>query len=66
MRRAEGLGKNSINDAGGVTRDPEYLALNPNGLIPTISDYSFVLWESNAIVRHLCSKHGVALPGEPA
>ena len=48
-------------DAGGVfglTRDPEYLALNPNGLVPTISDDGFVLWESNAIVRYLAARHG--------
>jgi glutathione S-transferase len=48
-------------DAGGafgLTRDPEYLALNPNGLVPTISDEGFVLWESNAIVRYLAAKHG--------
>ncbi len=47
-------------DAGGPfgrTRDPDYLAMNPNALVPTISDDNFVLWESNAIVRYLCSKH---------
>ncbi len=49
-------------DAGGafgLTRDPEYLALNPNGLVPTISDDGFVLWESNVIVRYLSAKHGM-------
>ena len=48
-------------DAGGafgLTREPEYLALNPNGLVPTISDDGFVLWESNAIVRYLAARHG--------
>jgi glutathione S-transferase len=48
-------------DAGGefgLNREPEYLAMNPNGLIPTISDDGFVLWESNAIVRYLASRHG--------
>jgi glutathione S-transferase len=47
-------------DAGlqfGVNKTPDYLAMNPNGLVPTIDDYGFVLWESNAIVRYLCAKH---------
>jgi glutathione S-transferase len=33
--------------------------LNPNGLVPTISDGGFVLWESNVIVRYLAAKHGM-------
>ena len=48
-------------DAGGsfgVSNTPEYLAMNPNGLVPTISDDGFVLWESNVIVRYLAAKHG--------
>ena len=42
----------------GRNNEPEYLAQNPNGLVPTIIDDGFVLWESNAIVRYLCAKHG--------
>lgn len=48
-------------DAGaefGRIRDPAYLALNPNGLVPTLEDGDTVLWESNAIVRYLCAKYG--------
>lgn len=47
-------------DAGlayGVNDTPEYRAMNPNGLVPTIDDDGFVLWESNAIVRYLCAVH---------
>jgi glutathione S-transferase len=46
-------------DAGneyGVNDTPAYHALNPNGLVPTIEDDGFVLWESNAIIRYLSSK----------
>jgi glutathione S-transferase len=43
----------------GGNREPEYLRLNPNGLVPTISDGDFVLWESNVIVRYLAAKHGM-------
>lgn len=48
-------------DAGGafgLNRDPGYLAMNPNGLVPVIDDDGFVLWESNAIVRYLCATRG--------
>ncbi len=47
-------------DAGrdfGITRTPDYLARNPNALVPTLEDGDFVLWESNVIVRYLCAKH---------
>ena len=37
---------------------PDYLALNPNALVPTIDDDGFVLWESNVIVRYLSEKFG--------
>ena len=37
---------------------PEYLALNPNGLVPVIRDGDFVLWESDAIVRYLAQSQG--------
>jgi glutathione S-transferase len=43
--------------AFGVVNTPAYRNLNPNGLVPTIEDNGFVLWESNAIVRYLAAKH---------
>lgn len=54
-------------DAGlqfGVVRSPEYLAKNPNALVPTLEDDDLRLWESNVIVRYLCAKHspGVLYP----
>ncbi|MBL26205.1 MAG: glutathione S-transferase [Rhodospirillaceae bacterium] len=48
-------------DAGGafgVVDDPAYRDLNPNGVVPTIEDGGFVLWESNTIVRYLAARYG--------
>lgn len=57
-------------DAGlkfGVNTTPEYRAMNPNALVPTINDDGFVLWESQAIVRYLARKHasGTLWPSDP-
>jgi len=57
-------------DAGrpyGIIGEPWYLAMNPNGTIPTIDDDGFVLWESNAILKYLCAKHsmGNLCPSDP-
>lgn len=44
------------------TRTPQYLALNPNGRVPTIDDDGFVLSESMAINFYLARKHGKLSP----
>jgi glutathione S-transferase len=49
-------------EAGGAfgrVREPDYLALNPNGLVPVMEEDGFVLWESNAILRYLACTHGL-------
>jgi glutathione S-transferase len=46
-------------DAGGSfggNDTPEYLAKNPNGLVPVLEEDGFVLYESNAIVRYLAGR----------
>ena len=59
-------------DAGGrfgIVHTPEYRALNPNALVPTIeaddvadtAGGRFRLWESNVVVRYLCARHA---PGD--
>jgi glutathione S-transferase len=54
-------------DTRGRNRSSEYLALNPNGLVPTIEEDGFLLWESNAIVRYLSALHGMGTlcPADP-
>ncbi|MBD1588618.1 glutathione S-transferase family protein [Pseudomonas typographi] len=39
---------------------PEFLALNPNAMVPVIQDGDFTLWESNAIIRYLALCYGEA------
>ena len=48
-------------DAGmehGRNLDPDYLAMNPNGRVPTLVDGEFILWESNSILRYLALEYG--------
>jgi glutathione S-transferase len=40
----------------GDQKAPQYAALNPNMLMPTLKDGDYVLWESNAIGQYLASK----------
>lgn len=53
--------------AHGIVGEAAYRAMNPNGLVPTLEEDGFVLWESNAILRYLAHAHGgpLALPEEP-
>jgi len=43
---------------GGALRAPDYLALNPNAMVPALEDGAFVLWESNAIMQYLADRAG--------
>ena len=46
-----------VDRAGGAHKRPEYLKLNPNGLIPLLMDGEHVLYETAAITLHLCDTH---------
>jgi len=47
-----------VGGAFGKTKDPFYLAMNPNSLVPTLEEEDgFTMWESNSIVRYLAAKH---------
>jgi glutathione S-transferase len=58
-------------DAGlhfGRNAEADYLAMNPNGRVPTLVDGDFVLWESNSIIRYLCMQYAPAstlYPSDP-
>ena len=55
-------------DAGmqfGQNDQPAYLAMNPNGRVPTLVDGDFVLWESNSVMRYLCLAYGKGSPIYP-
>jgi glutathione S-transferase len=54
-----------VDTETGAHRSPDYRRLNPNGLIPTLSDGALVLYETAAICLHLCDIHpqaGLAPP----
>ena len=56
-------------DAGlsfGRNDTPEYRAMNPLGLVPTLQDGDYSLFESNAILRYLCQVHAAGAPFHPA
>ena len=61
------LGHDRI-DAGmqfGKNTEAPYLAMNPNGRVPTLVDGDFVLWESNSVMRYLCMAYGPTSPIYP-
>ena len=40
----------------GEHQTPEYAALNPNKMMPTLRDGDYVLWEANAIMQYLAGR----------
>ena len=54
-----------VGGAFGKNREAAYLAMNPNGLVPTLEEDDFILWESNTIVRYLAAKYGAGTLDPP-
>jgi glutathione S-transferase len=46
-----------VDRQNGAHKQPPYLKLNPNGLIPVLEDGGLVVYETAAIVLHLCDAH---------
>ncbi len=44
----------AVDRQNGAHKQPAYLKLNPNGLIPVLEDGELVIYETAAIVAHLC------------
>src|SRR5882672_11252854 len=56
-----------VGGAYGKTKEPFYLAMNPNSLVPALEEEDgFSLWESNSVVRYLAGKHGGTLEPKDA
>src|SRR6201989_392047 len=55
-----------VGGAFGKTKDPFYLAMNPNSLVPTLEEEDgFTMWESHSVVRYLAAKHGSLEAADP-
>lgn len=53
-----------VGGAFGKTDTADYRAMNPTGLVPTLQEGDFTLWESNAICRYLARDSASLWPAE--
>ncbi len=51
-----------VGGAFGKTDTADYRAMNPTGLVPTLQEDGFTLWESNAILRYLAQGPAAGSP----
>lgn len=63
-----GFSREDYGGKFGGNRSPEFLRLNPNGVVPALIDGETVVWESNTILRYIAARHGPTPfhPAEPA
>ncbi len=54
-----GYDQTTIGRQHGGNKEPWYLEINPNGMVPAIQDGELSLWESNAIIAYLCGKYSL-------
>jgi glutathione S-transferase len=54
-----------VDRANDEQKSSDYLKLNPNGLIPVLTDSDLVLYETAAICLHLCDTHAEAALAPP-
>ena len=50
--------RHTVGGGFGGVREPSYLKMNPNGLVPVLQDGDITMFESNAIVRYLAARYG--------
>jgi glutathione S-transferase len=50
--------KLAVNMRAGENRTPEYLARNPRGQVPVLTDGDFTVWDSQAILVYLARAYG--------
>jgi len=69
MKALWGLGELGLEferiDVGGSfgqTDTAAYRGMNPTGLVPTLQEGDFTLWESNVILRYLCNQYAPTSP----
>ncbi len=54
-----------LDTRGGENKAAAYLAINPMGKVPALTDGAVALWESNAINLYVAEKQGRLIPGSP-